>query len=269
MRETRQNTINAFNSSLEAGADEVELDVQLSKDEVVMLYHPRDLSVLTNGKGNINDYSLAELKQLDAAYNFDPQNDKSFPQRAKGYKIATLAEAIDALPNQEIIVDLKSLPANKLIDAIIKLINLKNIWSRLIFYSTNEEHLQYLKQQKPEAKLFENRSKTRQRLLTLRNENICCCQNNNSEYIGFELGRFMLVEEEFALGKSVNKIYFKLWDKNAVECTKNSSSQQVKIFLFGINSQESYKQAKQLNAYAIFTDEPEALIKAINSKLLN
>lgn len=256
-----ENTIIAFDNALKAGADGIELDVQLSKDGEVMIYHPRDLSTLTEAKGAIDEFNANELRKLDAAYNFDPKNNKSFPQRGKGYKIATFSEVLDKFPNQEIIVDLKSLPADKLIDAIIKLVDEKQAWDRLIFYSTSEEHLDYFKQHKPEAKLFESRTQTRQRLLTLRNEGLCCCKNYNAKYVGFELDREMLVEESFALGKSTNKIHFRLWDQKAIDCIKNSTHKY--IFLFGINTKQDYEEAKQLNVDAIFTDKPISLMKDV------
>lgn len=255
------NTIAAVHDSLKSGADGIEVDVQLSKDGMVVLYHPRDLSALTGFSGKVSEFNLAELKKLDIAYNFNPKGDKSFSKRGKGYRIATLSELLDLFPNQEFIVDLKSLPEDKLIDAIIKLVDKKQAWNRLVFYSTNDAHLDYFKQHKPEAKLFESRSKTRQRLLTLRNEDICCCKDKTSEYIGFELDREMLVKESFALGSSENKVHFKLWDQKAVDCIKDSDIKH--IFLFGINTKQDYEEAKRLNAYAVFTDNLIALMKMI------
>lgn len=255
------NTIAAIHDSLKSGANGVEVDVQLSKDGVVILYHPRDLSVLTGVDGKVSEFTVSELKKLDIAYNFDPKGDKTFPKRAKGYRIATLSELLDLFPNQEFIVDLKSLPEDKLIDAIIVLVDKKKAWNRIVFYSTNDVHLDYLKQHKPEAKLFESRSKTRRRLLTLRNEDICCCKDKNSEYIGFELDREMVVKESFALGNSENKVHFKLWDQKAVDCIKDSDIKY--IFLFGINTKQDYEEAKRLNTYAVFTDNPISLIKMI------
>lgn len=253
------NTIAAVHNSLKSGADGIEVDVQLSKDGVVILYHPRDLSVLTGLSGKVSEFTLAELKKLDIAYNFDPKGDKTYPRRGQGYRIATLSELLDLFPKQEFIVDLKSLPEDKLIDAIITLVDKKNAWARLVFYSTNDAHLDYFKQHKPEAKFFESRNKTRQRLLSLRNEDVCCCKDGASEYLGFELDREMEVKESFALGSSTNKIHFKLWDQKAFDCIKDSDIKY--IFLFGINTMQDYEEAKKLNAYAVFTDKPISLMK--------
>ena len=191
-----------------------------------------------------------------------------FPKRGKGYRIPTLEEVIDRFPNIEIIVDLiivdlKISPVFKLLPALIKLVDRKESWNRLIFYSTNDEDISYFKRLKPDAILFENRSQTSKRLLTQRIENICCCLNNDTQYAGFELNRKMYVEEHFTLGKSKNAINFKLWDTASVKCTRDSLQKPSRIFLFGINNIDDYKEAQNINVDAIFTDYPSSLIKHI------
>jgi len=262
-----ENTIFAFENAINVGSDGIEIDVQLSKDGVVVLYHPNDLASRTNGKGLVNAWNYQDLEALDAAYNFDPKSNKSFPERGKGYKIPTLAEVLNKFPNLEIIVDLKSLPAKPLVDAIVKLVNEKNAWQRLIFYSTNIEHLNYFKEQKPEAKLFESRHKTRELLLTMRNKGTCCYKLNSSHYIGFELDIEMIVKESFALGDDINKVHFRLWDNKAVECIEEASNDQAKIFIFGINSKQEYQEAKKLGVYAVFSDTPAELIQQLKAPI--
>lgn len=75
----------------------------------------------------------------------------------------------------------------------------------------------------------------------------------------------MIVEESFALGKSKNEINFKLWDLKSVECTRSSLRKPTKIFLFGINAINDYKEAQYLNINAIFTDYPSLLISKIKA----
>ncbi len=258
-----ENTIYAFESAINAGSDGFEVDVQLSRDGVVVLYHPNDLSLLTDGKGLVSSLNYKDLAALDAAYNFDPQANRTFPTRNKGYNIPTLSEVIEKFPNLEIIIDLKSLPAKPLIDAVVKLVDEKQAWNRLIFYSTNDDHLEYLKQKKPEAKLFESRNKTRQRLLTIRNEGVCCCKLDPNPYIGFEMDREMVVEESFTLGNGSNKIHFRLWDNKVVECIQEAKGNSSKIFIFGVNNKKDYEEAKKLGAYAVFSDSPIELIQQL------
>jgi len=63
----------AFETALETGAPMIELDVTFSSDRKVVVIHDATLERTTNGHGPVSDYSLAELKQLDAGSWFDAQ----------------------------------------------------------------------------------------------------------------------------------------------------------------------------------------------------
>jgi glycerophosphoryl diester phosphodiesterase len=51
--------------ALARGADGVEVDVQLSQDSVLMLYHDQTLESMTNGKGCVYETSAADLQKLE------------------------------------------------------------------------------------------------------------------------------------------------------------------------------------------------------------
>ena len=59
-----ENTLYAFNLALEQGADGVELDVQLSGDGELVVFHDWTVERLTDGTGRVADLSLAELQSL-------------------------------------------------------------------------------------------------------------------------------------------------------------------------------------------------------------
>ena len=50
--------------ALRAGADGVEIDLQLSQDSVVMLYHDQKLENGSTGQGCVSQHPAAELTQL-------------------------------------------------------------------------------------------------------------------------------------------------------------------------------------------------------------
>lgn len=254
-----ENTIYAFEQAISAGVEGIELDIQLTKDKNVVVYHPYDLSVLTNGKGAINSYNYDAIHKLDAAFKFDPLGKSDFPQRGKGHYIPTLEEVLSKFKQVFIIIDFKSLPAEPIVEAVIKVVNKLNAWDRLIFYSTNQEHLNYLKKQAPHANIFENRNTTKQRLLVFRNHGECCCYNLDHAYAGFELDRKMVVEETFTLGKDTNNLHFRLWDENSMQCFRQNTNAQ--IIFFDINTREDYNQAKHLGADAVFSDTPITLLE--------
>lgn len=70
-------------NSLSAGADGSEIDIQLTKDNVLVLFHDEDLSSNTNKSGSIRDLTWAEVQE--ATYISTPYS---------GYKIPSLREII-------------------------------------------------------------------------------------------------------------------------------------------------------------------------------
>lgn len=62
-----ENTMLAFRKAYEAGADGIELDVQLTKDGVVVVIHDELLDRTTDGTGFVRDYTCEELKRFNAS----------------------------------------------------------------------------------------------------------------------------------------------------------------------------------------------------------
>ena len=58
-----ENSIPAIESVIKMGADMVEIDIQLTKDSVLVLSHDRTIDRCTTGKGNINEMTYEEIQQ--------------------------------------------------------------------------------------------------------------------------------------------------------------------------------------------------------------
>ena len=84
-----ENTMEAFKAALEAGAEGIELDVQLTKDLIPVVIHDETLERTTNGSGWVRDHTLAQLQQLDAGSWFSPN--------FTGVKIPTLNDVLEWL----------------------------------------------------------------------------------------------------------------------------------------------------------------------------
>lgn len=65
-----ENTLYAFEEAMKSGADYIELDVQLTKDEELVVFHDRKINRVTNGKGNLSHYTYQELSKFRAAASF-------------------------------------------------------------------------------------------------------------------------------------------------------------------------------------------------------
>ena len=61
-----ENTIPAFLAAVEAGAQMIEFDVWLTKDNQMVVIHDETVDRTTNGKGKVSELTLAEIKKLDA-----------------------------------------------------------------------------------------------------------------------------------------------------------------------------------------------------------
>lgn len=60
-----ENTLLSFENACKIpGLTGIELDIQLSKDGQIVVFHDETLERVTEGKGNIRDYSYAELKKI-------------------------------------------------------------------------------------------------------------------------------------------------------------------------------------------------------------
>ena len=67
-----ENTMPAFRNALEAEADAIELDVRLTQDEQLVVFHDWSLKRTSNGDEPVNHYTLKELQSLDVGPWFGP-----------------------------------------------------------------------------------------------------------------------------------------------------------------------------------------------------
>ena len=65
-----ENTVASFLKAIEIGADAIELDLHVSKDGALVIMHDPSIERTTDGVGEIGDFTLAELQQLNAAAKF-------------------------------------------------------------------------------------------------------------------------------------------------------------------------------------------------------
>jgi glycerophosphoryl diester phosphodiesterase len=59
-----ENTLASFQKALELGVQGIELDIHLSNDKKLMVFHDDTLNRMTNGRGPLSDFAHNELKKL-------------------------------------------------------------------------------------------------------------------------------------------------------------------------------------------------------------
>ncbi len=67
-----QDTLFALKSAAALPMQVLDVDIQMSKDNVPVLIHSETLTSSTSGHGNVSDFTAAQLAKLDAAYQWVP-----------------------------------------------------------------------------------------------------------------------------------------------------------------------------------------------------
>jgi glycerophosphoryl diester phosphodiesterase len=88
-----ENTIEAFQLALDAGADVIETDIQATKDGIAVLFHDESLERLIGLKKEISELNWFELSEL---------------KLPEGTKIPTLRQALTKFPQAKFNVDIKT-----------------------------------------------------------------------------------------------------------------------------------------------------------------
>ena len=112
-----ENTLAAFRSALELGADGIELDVMLSKDKELVVIHDTTVDRTTNGSGKVPEMLYSQLQELVANSEFGGQ--------FTGEHLPTLAEVFDLIGTKMLInVELKNYhaPFDDLANHVVRLI---------------------------------------------------------------------------------------------------------------------------------------------------
>lgn len=91
-----ENTLPALEKAIEMGFEYLEIDVRFSSDGIPVLIHDSTLDRTTNGSGKVDEYTLAELKELDAGFWFSDE--------FVGARIPTLEEALQLLQGRACVV---------------------------------------------------------------------------------------------------------------------------------------------------------------------
>jgi glycerophosphoryl diester phosphodiesterase len=103
-----ENTFAAFDRAAALGADALEIDVRLTLDGAVVVFHDESTERLTGEPGTIEARTLSEVVALDAAHAFSPDGGASFPLRGAGVTVPTLAAALARYPRLRFNVDAKT-----------------------------------------------------------------------------------------------------------------------------------------------------------------
>lgn len=130
----------------------IELDVQLTLDGELVVFHDAALERCTNGSGLLREHTFGQLQALDAGFQFTNGQGR-FPFRGQGIRILKLEEVLERFPGVRFNVEIKaSVPEAEAV--LAKVIRGARAVSRTWLGSENDEVAGRLAELLPEACLF-------------------------------------------------------------------------------------------------------------------
>ncbi|WNF21649.1 glycerophosphodiester phosphodiesterase [Mesobacillus jeotgali] len=128
-----ENTMLAFKEAEKAGADGLELDVQMTRDGELVVIHDEKVDRTTDGTGLVKDYTLGDLRKLDARFKF-----KELSRREQ---IPSLEEVLEWLAGTRLVcnIELKNsiIPYEGMEEKVIDMVRAYELSDRIIISSFN------------------------------------------------------------------------------------------------------------------------------------
>jgi len=118
-----ENTLESIQKTLELGAKSIEVNVHVCDSGEPVVIKDSDVDETTNGMGEVEDFTLEELKKL---------------RIQDQYQIPSLKEVLDLIDGQaKVIIELSGFGTSKAVSAIIKEYAKKENWKRKMFLVTS------------------------------------------------------------------------------------------------------------------------------------
>jgi glycerophosphoryl diester phosphodiesterase len=99
-----ENTLRSFRRAEQAGLDQIELDLHLSKDGALVVMHDPDVDRTTDGSGAIRDLTLEEIRGLDAGL---------------GERVPVFEEVLDAV-SRPLQAEIKDVAAARVLAGVLR-----------------------------------------------------------------------------------------------------------------------------------------------------
>jgi glycerophosphoryl diester phosphodiesterase len=148
-----ENTLPAFDAAARLGIVAFELDVRLTRDGEVVVFHDEGTSRITGAAGTVEERSLEELRSLDAGFSFSPDGGATHPWRGRGVRIPTLRELLERHRRAAVNVEAKH-PAPALAAALVDVIRSCGAVERACLGSELDEQGERIRALLPEAAHF-------------------------------------------------------------------------------------------------------------------
>ena len=131
-----ENTMVSFIAAHKAGVDMIEMDLHLSKDGELVVFHDYTVERTTDGAGAVSSFTISELKKLDAGAKFD--------NKFAGERVITFDEFLEFVKTTDLTlnVEVKNY-SHECIDKAVKALNDAGLRGRYVLASWNAKAALY------------------------------------------------------------------------------------------------------------------------------
>jgi glycerophosphoryl diester phosphodiesterase len=233
-----ENTLASVHLAWEQNIDYVEVDVRLTKDNVLVVFHDETTIRFNQIDKSINEYSFEELLAIDVGlFKGEQWRNESIP---------TLEEVLKTIPtNGTLVVELKDGTEMENALAQLEKRNAK-IWKQLEFISFNYETICIAKKIFPNNKCLW--------LLDLDYDSETKQNSPSNKDIIHKIKQHNLDGIDVFAGEMANESFFKTMHQENFE-----------IYLWTINTVEHAKQYLAFSPHGLTTDKPKWMKEQLNS----
>ncbi|MCC6500640.1 MAG: glycerophosphodiester phosphodiesterase [Anaerolineales bacterium] len=239
-------TLYAFENAVQIGADVLEMDAHITADGRIVLMHDEEVDRTTDGTGLIEDLTLAQLKQLDAAYNWSNDDGATFPYRGQGIQVPTLDEVFESFPNMRYVIEIK-LTQNPIDKPLCDLIRKFGMQSRVTVASFHDDVMKNFRAVCPEVATSASRTEVRNYVLL-----------GKAFLWGFYFPKFQTIQPpwnpEDSLGIQIMTERF----------IRESHAKNIRVEPWTVDDPELMQQYIEWGVDGIITDRPDLLIPILN-----
>jgi glycerophosphoryl diester phosphodiesterase len=225
-----ENTLPSFSQAVQKGADGVELDAKLTFDGHLIVMHDATVGRTTNGNGKVASFSLEEIRKLDAG--------AWFSEKFAGTKVPVLEEVFEIVGREKLInIELTnySTPHDGLTKKVCELIKRFNNQNQVIFSSFFTSNLKVAAQILPEVP---------RGLLAMPGLIGLWARS-----FGFMFGDYQALHPHIS--------------NTSREQMQRAHRLKRRVHVWTANTPEQVNQLKEWGADGIFTDDPEAALRAL------
>ena len=238
-------TMYAFEKAVEMGVDVLEMDAHITQDGQIVLMHDEEVDRTTDGTGLIEEMTLAELKGLDAAYDWSNDDGITFPFRGQGIEVPTLEELFQKFPQMRYVIEIK-LTQNPIEGPLCDLIREYDVQDRVMIASFHDEAMQNFRAACPEVATSASRG---------------------------EVTRFVLLGKVFLSGfiapqyESIQPPYDPEESMNIPIMTerflREAHAKNIRVEPWTVNDPELMRQYIEWEVDGIITDRPDLMIQVL------